>query len=193
MCALASGSRTNVQAMRRWFGFGSRFVVRLCFHPRFLCLNRAIAPGLAMHFGMAFGADRDQVLFCVMARTPAGLLVMNLYVLHSAADLTAPAVTLENLAPQLAVALWIHSKARLLAVNRLHAYFPTNWDRKASCRALGRNRKLREIDSSRMSGLPPSRLAAARKFAQIISSSRPGTCPTRASRLQTGSPLGKRT
>jgi hypothetical protein len=47
-----------------------------------------------MHPFVAFSAQRDQVLFLVVARLAAEFEVMHLQVLHAPADLAAPAVAL---------------------------------------------------------------------------------------------------
>jgi len=50
-----------------------------------------------MHLFVAFGAQRDQVLFLVPAGLAAEFEVMHLQLLHAAAELAAPAVALQHL------------------------------------------------------------------------------------------------
>jgi hypothetical protein len=48
-----------------------------------------------MHARMAFSAQRDQVVFLIAAGLAAKLKVVYLQILHTAADLAAPAVALQ--------------------------------------------------------------------------------------------------
>ena len=57
-----------------------------------------------MHPCVAFGAQRDQVRLLVVARLATALAVLHLQVPHRAAGLAAPAVALQHLAMEFAVA-----------------------------------------------------------------------------------------
>ena len=92
-----------------------------------------------MHPCVAFGAQRDQVLFLVATRMAAEFEVVYLQVLHAAANLASPAVALQHLAVQFAVAVRIESESRALAADLLHEAFRLTSERKASCCGLGRN------------------------------------------------------
>ena len=63
---------------------------------------------------MAFRAQRDQVLFLVATRLAAEFEVVHLQVLHATADLASPAVALQHLPMQFAVAVRIESQSRAL-------------------------------------------------------------------------------
>ena len=67
-----------------------------------------------MRARMAFSAQRDQILFLVVARVAAELEVVYLQVLHATAILAAPAVALQHLAMQFAIAGGVESKSRVL-------------------------------------------------------------------------------
>src|SRR5215472_10262397 len=87
-------------------------------------LARRIMPGSAMHAGMAFDAQCDQVLFCIIARTAPRLLVVYFQLAHAAASLATPLVTLEDMAVQFAIAIRGQFPAWLLAANPDHVFFP---------------------------------------------------------------------
>ena len=53
-----------------------------------------------MNFGVACGAQRDQVLFCVVPRMAAEFAVVHLKIRHRAARLTPPAIAPQNLLAQ---------------------------------------------------------------------------------------------
>ena len=57
---------------------------------------------------MAFGAQRDQILFAIIARLAAKLFVMNSEIGHRAARLASPA---EHLVTKPVVRLWIQAQA----------------------------------------------------------------------------------
>ena len=72
-----------------------------------------------MHPFVAFGAQRDQVLFLVATRMASELEVVHLQVLHAAAHLASPAVALQHLAMQFAVARRIKSQSWVFAADLL--------------------------------------------------------------------------
>ena len=71
----------------------------------------------SMDVFVALGAQRDQVPFYVVAGLTAECEVVYLQVLHAAADLASPAVALQHLPMQLAVAFRIKSQSRTLAAD----------------------------------------------------------------------------
>ena len=94
---------------------------------------------LSVHLCVAFGAQRNQVLFLVAARLAAEFEVMHLQVLHAAAGLAAPAVALQHLPMQLVVAVRIESQSRVFGWDLLHEACLATSDRKTSCCSPGRN------------------------------------------------------
>ena len=66
-----------------------------------------------MSLFVAFGAQRDQVLFLVAARLAPQFEVMHLQVLHAAASLASPAVALQYLSLQFGIARRIESESRI--------------------------------------------------------------------------------
>ena len=94
----------------------------------------------SMHPFVAFGAQCDQVLFLVATRLAAKFEMMYLQVLHVSADLAAPAVALQHLPMQLAIARRIEPDSRAFAADLpLHEAFRLTSDRKTSCCSPGRN------------------------------------------------------
>ena len=92
-----------------------------------------------MHLFVALDAQRDQVLFYVATRMAPEFEVMHVQVLHAAAHLAPPAVALQHLSVQFAVALRIESESWALWVDLLHEAFRLTTDRKTSRCGPGRN------------------------------------------------------
>jgi hypothetical protein len=88
---------------------------------------------------VAFSAQRDQVLFLVATRLAAEFEVVNLQILHAPADLASPAVALQYLPMQFAIARRSESKSRAFAPDLLHEAFWVTSERKASRWGPGRN------------------------------------------------------
>ena len=86
-----------------------------------------------MHLFVAFGAQSDQILFDIATRLAAELEMVYLQILHATAILAAPAVALQHLAVQFAIARGIESQSRVLRWNLLHESCPATSDRKACC------------------------------------------------------------
>ena len=61
---------------------------------------------------VAFSAQCDQVLFLVSARLAAEFQMVYLEVLHTSANLAAPAVAFQHLAMQFAIARGVESQSR---------------------------------------------------------------------------------
>ena len=94
--------------------------------------------------------------------------MMNLQLLVSAAVLTPPTITIQYFNAQFAVGGLVQPDSTLFLEAFPHDACFTD-SRNDSCCCGGRNRKNRVIDISSTSGFPLSRLAPARKSAQIIS------------------------
>jgi hypothetical protein len=92
-----------------------------------------------MHPFVAFCAQRDQILFDIASRMAAELKVMHLQIVHATAILAAPAVALQHLSMQFAIARGVESQSRVLGWDPLHEAWPATSDRKTSCSELGRN------------------------------------------------------
>ena len=92
-----------------------------------------------MQMFVAFGAQRDQVLFDVATRMASELEVVHLQVLHATADLASPAIALQYLLMQFAVAGRVKSESRAFWSDRLHETLWLTSDRKASRCGVGRN------------------------------------------------------
>lgn len=120
------------------------------------------------HF-VATIAKSDQVLFCVIAGPTAELLVVNLKLLHGPTGLTPPVIPLQYLQAQLVICIGVQSQARLLGSYLVHDACGKIDCKNARCCCVGKNLKNRVIENSRVSGFWLSKLAPARKSAQIIS------------------------
>lgn len=118
---------------------------------------------------MAIDAQRNQVFFQVGAGLAAKLFVMNFQVQHRAARLTSPAVTTKDKLPQLLVRHRIQPQVGRLVAHLTHNDLSLRLPRKACRCSAGRNLKNLVIENSNISASPLSRLAPARKSAQIIS------------------------
>src|SRR3989454_12483141 len=111
--------------------------------------------------------QRDQVVLGILAQMTAKLLVMNLKIAQTAARLTSPAVPLQDFLTELLVGLARKSQPRMFWPDCIHE--ARCRDKNACFCSPGRNLKNREMDCNSSSGSPLSRLAPARKSAQIIS------------------------
>jgi hypothetical protein len=69
-----------------------------------------------MDVRVAFGTQRNQVLFHVATRLAPEFLVMYLQVLHGAACLASPAIAFQYLTMELTIALHIELESRAFAV-----------------------------------------------------------------------------
>jgi hypothetical protein len=118
---------------------------------------------------VASRAQRDQIRILVRALLTAQLFVVDLQILSRAADLACPVVPLHHPLTKLLVRVGIQPQAWALRKHSDHEGFWTKWDRNCCRCSPGRNLKNRVIELSKISGLPLSRFAPARKSAQIIS------------------------
>src|SRR5438270_13697465 len=122
-----------------------------------------------MHFLMASGTQCDQVVLGVVAQVTPELLVMNLKIAQAAARLTFPYIPLQDFATELLVGLGRKSQARMFWSDRIYAVRGLACDKNAIFCSPGRNLKNLEMDCNSSAGSPWSRLAPAKKSAQIIS------------------------
>src|SRR5713101_4668150 len=121
-----------------------------------------------MQVVVASGADCDQILQGIVAHPTARLDVVHLKLDDAAAKLAAPPVALQHLSAQPSIGFRVKSQSRASWSKWHHEAFRT-CSRNSSCFERGRNSKSRPSERSKTSGFPFSRLAPARKSAQIIS------------------------
>jgi hypothetical protein len=76
-----------------------------------------------MHSGVAFAAQRDQVLLRIVAGLAAKLFVMNFKIGHRAARLASPAVTAEHLIAKVVVRFRIQAQTFALWFEAVHEIF----------------------------------------------------------------------
>lgn len=124
---------------------------------------------MTMDFFVAFPANCDQVRLGIgPAQTPE-LLMMNFEVRHGSAKLTAPSIPPEHLQAQFFTGFGIEPQPWLSWSNAVHDVFGKSDSRNVCCCASGSSLKNLFSEKSRVSGSPLSRLAPAKKSAQIIS------------------------
>ena len=100
---------------------------------------RLLFPGSSMDEFVAMGAQRDQVLFHIAPRLTPEFLMVHMQVPHAAAGLASPAIALQHLPMQYAVARRVKPESRGFAVDALlHDAFPVTLERKASRCGLGK-------------------------------------------------------
>ena len=121
-----------------------------------------------MQVAMASGADRDQILLGIITQPTARLHMMHLKLSDAPTKLAAPPVALQYLPAQFSIGFWVESQSRASWAKRHHEAFRT-CSRNSCCLGCGRNPKSRPSEISKASGFPFSRLAPAKKSAQIIS------------------------
>src|ERR1019366_5208881 len=105
----------------------------------------------------------------IVAGVVTKLFVMDFQVRHRATRLTSPAIATQHLLPQTLVRNRIQAQEYGPRANRAHEAFSRRPPRNACLCSPGRNLKNLVIEKSSVSGSPLSRLAPARKSAQIIS------------------------
>ena len=121
-----------------------------------------------MCYLMARCAEGDKILGNVIAQSASRLNVMDLKALHSTTPLATPAVSLQDLAAELAISFKVKLQARSSCTDpsqSITRIFSRSWD---FC-CIGRLSAKRVNEVRRASVLPVSKLTPARKSAQIIS------------------------
>jgi len=114
-------------------------------------------------------AKRNDILLRILPGLAAKFPVVNLEIGQRAASLAPPTIPTQHLLAQGFVQFGSETLAGTLYRIPVHDAFSVICSRKA-CRSLpGRNWKNRAIEDKSTSGCPESRLAPARKSAQIIS------------------------
>ena len=124
---------------------------------------------LAVFMGMAGVAQRNHVELRIVSRLTSEPLVVNLQVPHRPTILTSPIVPFEHLQTEFFVSIRVKLDSGRLWADAVHEAFPLTCSRNACLSCPGRNLKNLVMDCSRISGLLFSKLAPARKSAQIIS------------------------
>jgi hypothetical protein len=120
--------------------------------------------------GVTCGTKAYQVVFCIKTRLTAERYVVNLQVRPRATGLAFPSIPPQYFVAQHGVIFGVEVNARSLPQKSCHvAALSATWSRNRRLYSPGRNVKKRTADRRRMSGSPLSRLAPARKSAQIIS------------------------
>jgi hypothetical protein len=118
---------------------------------------------------VARSAKSNQVLLRIIARLAAKFPVVNLKTRHGTTRLASPSVSAQHLVAELFVRLGIKLQARTFWLDVIHDAFSEKWSRNTFLSLPGRNLKNRRIDCRRTCEFPFSRLAPAKKSAQIIS------------------------
>jgi hypothetical protein len=122
-----------------------------------------------MHDCVASSAKCDEVFLRIIPGLAAQFPVVNLEIRHGTATLAPPSVPAQHLVPQVFVQFGSEAQARTLYRNPVHDAFSVICSTNACRCSPGRNWKNRAIENKSTSGCPLSRLAPARKSAQIIS------------------------
>ncbi len=114
------------------------------------------------------GAQRDEILFDVLSEPTPRADVVNLKLIHATTALAAPPVALQHLPAEPSIGFRVKSQSRASWARWGHEAFRT-CSKNSFCLGCGRNSKSRPSEISKASGFPFSRLAPAKKSAQIIS------------------------
>ena len=123
----------------------------------------------AMHGGVACSAKGNEVLARIVAGSTAKPFVVNLKIGHRTARLAFPAVAAEHFIAKLVVQFGVQTDRCALWSEPVQETFPIARSRKAFLSSSGRNLNKHKIEHKSTFELPASRLAPARKSAQIIS------------------------
>ena len=118
---------------------------------------------------MACNAQCNQVLLEIASGMSSIPLVVNLEIRHLSTALACPAIPLENLLLQPLVAFASQPLGGVFLKGTFHCRQALNWRKNSCFCSPGKNLKKFFIEFNRISGLPLSRFAPARKSAQIIS------------------------
>src|SRR5205809_4522539 len=118
---------------------------------------------------MAMRAEGDEIILLITARVTAELLMMDFEISHRPTRLTSPAISPQHSFGQLLVLAFFEPDRRSFQQILVHRMFCVASSANACFCSPGRNPNNREIVCSNRSGCPLSRLAPARKSAQIIS------------------------
>ena len=121
-----------------------------------------------MELPMAYTAQGDDIFIRIASQKATRLNVMDLQILGTSASLAAPAIALEYPAPEFPIGYWAELEPRSLGARSIHEAL-LSCSRNSTFCAHGRNSISRFREKSRLLGFPCSRLAPARKSAQIIS------------------------
>jgi len=119
---------------------------------------------------MAARTQCDQVLVVVVPLVTSETRVVNMKIGLRTTNLASPAIALQHTLAQMLVRLVVKPNAGLLRLESLHDAFLSSMSSRNVCRCSDdRNRTSWKSDRNKVSGFPLSRLAPAKKSAQIIS------------------------
>ena len=121
-----------------------------------------------MGFLMARCTEGDQILGSVITQTASRSNVMDLKALDAAARLATPAISLQDVAAELAIGFWFKPQSWAF---RAHPSHRVIWTFSTSCFLWGFGRPItsRVSAGNKASWFPASKLTPARKSAHIIS------------------------
>ncbi len=136
--------------------------------PSLWGLIRNLIVSLQMQRSMAASAKCDQVLLGIISEVAPRFDMVYLEFANMSTALAPPAVALQYLMAQPSIGFRVESQSRASWAKRRHEAFRT-CSRNSCCLGRGRNSKSRPSEISKASGFPFSRLAPAKKSAQIIS------------------------
>ena len=122
----------------------------------------------SMHLFVALSAQGNQILFLITTRVASKFEVVYLQILHAAAKLATPAVALQDFTTELTVRFRVQLQAWPFGSNSSQGATRTHSMNSFLC-GFGRPSTSRVRADRRAFWLPVSKLAPARKSAQIIS------------------------
>jgi hypothetical protein len=139
-------------------------VLSLFFYP----LTMACLRDGMMKFFMTSGAKSYKVFFAIIAQVTPKLNMVNLQLGPSSTILASPIISFQDLATESSVGIWLQPNPPAFRLRTIHAdsfRLLTN----SSLSGPGRSSTSRRIETEKIAGLASSRVAPARKSAQIIS------------------------
>jgi hypothetical protein len=117
---------------------------------------------------MASRAQSDEIRFGIVTKLASGADVVHLKIGSAPAVLATPPIALKYPAPEFSIGYWAELEPRSLGARSIHEALRI-CSRNSIFWAHGRNSMSRFREKSRLLGFPCSRLAPARKSAQMIS------------------------
>ena len=121
-----------------------------------------------MNVSVTSRAERNQIFFNIPSERAPKANMVDLEIGGTTTPLTAPSIPFKYLTGKFLIGDGVQSNSRLPLPWRTHDPFATRVRNSILC-GCGSRAKSRSSARSRASGFPPSRLAPARKSAQIIS------------------------
>ena len=80
--------------------------------------------GATVDLGVAIGAERDQILVCVVTQQASRTNVVDLEAIGTTAVLASPAVTFQNYGAEFVIRIWVQPKPRSSRLELIHWTFP---------------------------------------------------------------------